>query len=68
MQGLSLQALVSLDYKLMYMSVRCAGSTNDCIAFCVSKLAYRLKTIAILPGYWIAVDAAYECQNGVITP
>lgn len=66
MHAIPLQAVLSSDYKFLYMSEMCAASTNDCIAFSVSGLACRLRTIGLAVRYWIAGDAAYDARDGII--
>lgn len=68
MHAIPVQAVVSSSYKFMYMSAMCAGSTNDCTAFAVSGLGRRLKSTGVLPGFWIAGHAAYECRDGALSP
>jgi DDE superfamily endonuclease len=62
------QAVVDSDYKFMYMSAICVGSTHDSVAWAVSKLVLLLVKGAMILGYWIAGDVAYECANGIVTP
>jgi DDE superfamily endonuclease len=66
--AIPVQAVVDSDYKFMYMSAVCVGSTHDSVAWAVSKLGMLLMKGAMILGYWIAGDAAYECTNGIVTP
>lgn len=68
MYAIPVQAVISSSYKFLYMSSLCAGSTNDCTAFAVIRLAGRLRTIGIVTGFWIAGVAAHECLNRILTP
>lgn len=54
MYSIPVQAVMSSDYKFIYMSAMCAGSTNDCLAYSVRRLARRLRTENLLD-IWVAV-------------
>eukprot|EP00171_Calliarthron_tuberculosum_P001167 IDg1167t1 len=43
-------------------------NAKDCTAFAVSGLGRRLRTVGLVPGFWIAGDSAYECRDGILTP
>jgi DDE superfamily endonuclease len=68
MYAIPAQALVDANYKFLYLSAKCAGSTPDGIAWASSTLGLRLCREALPAGYWIAGDAAYPCRNAIITP
>ena len=55
-------------YTFRYISCRCAGSTQDSVAFELSGLAHQLRAGNMLSGYWIAADAAYVPMPGWLTP
>lgn len=50
------------------MSSKFTGSTHGSVAFSVSALAERLRLRELIPGFLIATDTAYLCENGVLTP
>jgi DDE superfamily endonuclease len=66
--ALPVQACVDYRYKFQYMSSRAVGSTHDHLAWSISSLALNLETGAMIPGYWIAGDAAYTCTEYLLTP
>ncbi len=68
MHAIPVQAVVSSSHKFQYMSALCAGSTNYCTAFAVSGLGRRLRTVGLVPGFWVAGDAAYEFRDGIFDP
>jgi DDE superfamily endonuclease len=68
MYAIPAQALVDANYRFLYLSARCAGSTPDGIARASSNFGLRLCREALPTGFWIAGDAAYRCRNGSITP
>jgi DDE superfamily endonuclease len=65
--ALPVQACVDYRYKFQYMSSRAVGSTHDHLAWSISSLALTLETGAMIPGYWIAGDAAYTCTEYLLT-
>jgi DDE superfamily endonuclease len=68
MYAIPAQALVDANYRFLYLSAKCAGSTPDGIAWESSSLGMRLRREPLPAGFWIAGDAAYPCRNGIITP
>jgi hypothetical protein len=68
MYAIPAQALVDANYRFLYLSSKCAGSTPDGIAWESSSLGMRLRREPLPLGFWIAGDAAYPCRHGVITP
>jgi DDE superfamily endonuclease len=68
MYAVPAQALVDSDYRFLYLSANCVGSTPDGIAWDSSSLGLRLCREALPTGFWIAGDVAYPCRNGIITP
>jgi hypothetical protein len=68
MYAIPAQALVDANYRFLYLSAKCAGSTPDGIAWESSSLGMRLRRVPLPAGFWIAGDAAYPCRNGIITP
>jgi DDE superfamily endonuclease len=68
MYAIPAHALVDANYRFLYLSAKCAGSTPDGIAWEYSSLGMRLRRTPLPAWFWIAGDAAYPCRNGVITP
>jgi DDE superfamily endonuclease len=68
MYAIPAQALVDANYRFLYLSAKCAGSTPDGIAWESSSLGIRLRREQLPAGFWIAGDAAYSCRNGIIAP
>lgn len=66
--AIPVQAVADASYRFLYMSEKCPGSTHDSVTFHVSSLARRLRRGELLPGYWIAGDAAFQCADGIVTP
>jgi hypothetical protein len=50
------------------MSAVCVGSTHDSTAWSVSKLGIKLRAAGMKRNYWLAGDAASDCNDGVLTP
>jgi DDE superfamily endonuclease len=70
MYAIPVQAVADSSYIFLYMSANCVGSTHDSLPFARSGLGMQLADTGgdNLRGFWIAEYAAYDCQNGVITP
>jgi hypothetical protein len=70
MYALPVQAIVDSTYRFTYMSCNCVGSTHDELSFACSRLGQLLQDggSSALHSYWIAADAAYVCENGLLTP
>lgn len=66
--ALPVQAIADSEYRFLYFSAKCVGSTHDALAFAVSDLGKSLKDNKILPQYWIACDEAYGCSENLICP
>ncbi len=66
--ALPVQACVDAQYRFLYMSSLCVGSTHDSVAFSVSGLPRRLRNGELLSGFWITGDAAYSGADGIVTP
>jgi hypothetical protein len=66
--AMPIQAVCDSNYKFLYMSARCVGSTHDSLAWAVSTLGSRLQGGLGLGVNWIAGDAAYVCSDHLLTP
>jgi DDE superfamily endonuclease len=66
--ALPIQARVDAKYKFRFMSRKVVGSTHDILAWSVSGLSKALAGGSMIPGYWIAADAAYSCTEYMLTP
>lgn len=66
--AIPVQVVCDYQYRILYASMKCAGSTHDRTAFAVSDLYTRLSSGALPRGYWLAGDEAYACTDSVLTP
>jgi DDE superfamily endonuclease len=66
--ALPIQAICDSSYRFLYMSARCVGSTHDSLAWACSMLGSRFYNGLNIGEYWIAGDAAYLCDNYLLTP
>lgn len=66
--ALPVQAICDATYKFTFASAKCAGPTHDSVAFNVSSYDEKLRKGQLPPGYWIAGDDAYVCDEYIITP
>jgi DDE superfamily endonuclease/Villin headpiece domain len=67
--ALPVQAMCDSEYRFLFMSARCVGSTHDSLAWACSSLGSQLMDgTKTLDPYWIAGDAAYVCSNFLLTP
>jgi hypothetical protein len=62
-----IQSVCDSNYKCLYMSARCVGSTHNSLAWAVSTLGSRLQRGLGIGFYWIAGDAAYVCSDHLLT-
>jgi len=64
--ALPLQAVVDSDYRFLYCSLRCVGSTHNALSYSVSGLSRFLRNGGMKHVYWIAGDDAYECTEHIL--
>jgi DDE superfamily endonuclease len=66
--ALPVQCICDASYRFLYMSARCVGSTHESLAWACSMLGSRFPDGLNIGEYWIAADAAYSCENHLLTP
>ena len=62
------QAICDSKYRFMHASVCCTGSTNDELAFSISRLAQALETGLLPSSFYLVGDEAYACSSFLLTP
>ena len=63
-----MQAITDSNYKFMYLSISCVGSTHDALAFASSKLFDELSAGALPEALCLVGDEAYVAINWLLTP
>ena len=66
--AINVQALCDSNYRFLYVSYRCAGSTHDSTAWSVTALHDAISNGHLAESFWIAADDAYACTEQTLTP
>jgi hypothetical protein len=66
--AIPLQVVCDSNYRVIYISMKCADSTHDRVANEVSALHEKLSSGHLQRGIWIAWDEAYWGTESLLTP
>eukprot|EP00732_Lithocolla_globosa_P002198 Lithocolla_globosa_v1_NODE_1377_length_2621_cov_9.489478.p1 type:complete len:410 gc:universal NODE_1377_length_2621_cov_9.489478:1368-139(-) len=63
-----LEAVVDSNYKFLFGSSRCCGSTHDSVAWGITSLARAIAEGKLRYPFFLVGDDAYSCCNSLVTP